>query len=164
MRTPSNASRASVSGVIRFAIAAIYIVPLVWLILNSLKLPGIMPPTPSLWPDPISWSNYTQVFSLYAIGQQFLNSLFVVAIAVPLTLLAASWAGFAMAMLPARARRRLVTLTVVLMVIPLPALWLPRFVIFTWVGLNDNLLALILPALMGSSPFFVLLFHWTFRR
>src|SRR5262249_54438341 len=41
---------------------------------------------------------------------------------------------------------------------------LPRFALFTAVGLNDSLLALILPALMGTRPFFVLLFYWTFRR
>jgi multiple sugar transport system permease protein len=43
-------------------------------------------------------------------------------------------------------------------------LWLTRYVIFQWVGLIDSFAALIAPAIMGSSPLFVLLFYWTFRR
>jgi multiple sugar transport system permease protein len=35
---------------------------------------------------------------------------------------------------------------------------------FSSVGLIDSLFVLIVPALMGTSPFFVLVFYWTFRR
>lgn len=146
-------------------LVAVFLLPLAWLIASSLQRPGVVPPdTLSLWPYPVSWSNYARVFQDYPIGGALINSLLIVCIAVPLTLLTASWAGFAMAGLPPRTRRRLVTLTVMLMIIPIPVLWLPRFIMYTWVGLNDNLLTLLLPALMGSSPFFVLLFYWTFRR
>ena len=44
------------------------------------------------------------------------------------------------------------------------ALWLTRFLLFNWVGLTDTLLALVVPALAGSSPLFVLIYYWTFRR
>ena len=59
---------------------------------------------------------------------------------------------------------RLVVLSVALLLVPVTALWLTRFLLFRWVGLVDTLLALVVPALMGSSPLFVLLFYWTFRR
>jgi multiple sugar transport system permease protein len=48
--------------------------------------------------------------------------------------------------------------------IPLTALLVPRFVIFRHLGLIDTYAPLIAPALMGTSPFYVLLFYWAFKR
>src|SRR5579859_801194 len=147
------------------ALAFLFCLPLLWLMVSSLREPG-QQPSASLqgWPNPPSWSNYVSIFQQFPIGQPLLNSILVVVFAVPATLITTSWAGLAMAHLSPRPRRALVMLTVLLMIIPLPALWLPRFVLYTAVGLNDSLLSLILPALMGTSPFFVLLFYWTFHR
>lgn len=69
-----------------------------------------------------------------------------------------------MAQLGPLARRRLVVFSVGLLMVPLTALWLARFVLFARLGWTDSYLALLAPALMGSSPFFVLLFYWAFRR
>ncbi len=55
-------------------------------------------------------------------------------------------------------------LSIGLLMVPLTALWLARFVMFARLGWTDSYLALLSPALMGSSPFFVLLFYWAFRR
>jgi multiple sugar transport system permease protein len=87
-----------------------------------------------------------------------------VALAIPLTLVTASWAGFAAALLPPRWRHPLVMSAVLLMMVPVTALWLTRFLVFTQLMWIDTLWALVAPALLGSSPFFVLLFYWTFRR
>ena len=51
-----------------------------------------------------------------------------------------------------------------LLLIPFSALWLTRFVLFSSIGLINSHAALIAPALAGTSPLFVLLFYWTFRR
>jgi multiple sugar transport system permease protein len=93
-----------------------------------------------------------------------LNSLFVAAVAVPLTLVVASWAGFAMAQQRERTRKRLMIFSLTILLIPLTTLWLTRFILFKWLGLINTPFALIVPALAGSSPLFVLLFYWTFRR
>ncbi len=47
---------------------------------------------------------------------------------------------------------------------PVTALWLTRFLLFKELMLIDTLWVLVVPALMGTNPFFVLLFYWTFRR
>jgi multiple sugar transport system permease protein len=147
------------------AAAALFVLPLVWVLTASLRQPGLPPPRTIEWlPDPLTWSNYTRIFELAPLGHYLLNSLAIVALAVPLTLLTASWAGFGLAQLDARARRRLITLSVVLLMVPVTALWLTRFALFKALWLVDSRAALIAPAVMGSSPFFVLLFYWTFRR
>jgi multiple sugar transport system permease protein len=69
-----------------------------------------------------------------------------------------------MALFDRRTRHRLLLLSCGLLFIPTTALWLTRFSLLTWLGLGNTHLALIAPAFAGSSPFFVLLFYWAFRR
>jgi multiple sugar transport system permease protein len=83
---------------------------------------------------------------------------------VPLTIVFASWAGFAMARLPRRAAGWLVAVSLVALMVPVTALLVPRFAIFSWLGLTDTYVPLVAPALIGTSPFYVLLFYWGFRR
>ena len=48
--------------------------------------------------------------------------------------------------------------------VPLTAVWLTRFLVLRELGLSDTTWALLAPVWMGSSPFFVLIFYWSFRR
>lgn len=132
----------------------------------------------SLWPDnqPLSviWlapqafaptlQNYGTAATLVPLGRFLFNSLRVVFLAVPATLLVASLAAFAMIQLPGRVRDLLVWLSLAALLIPPTILWLARFPIFKILGLVDTPWALVAPALLGGSPFFVLLFFWSFRR
>jgi multiple sugar transport system permease protein len=145
--------------------ALLFVLPLVWAVSTSLRPTGLPPPRQLEWlPRPLAWSNYVEIFRVAPLGRYLGNSLLVAAVAVPLTLLVASWAGFALAQLPSPLRERLVGLTVVLLLAPIGALWLVRFLLFSALGLIDTLVPLVAPALMGGSPLFVLLYYWTFRR
>ena len=146
-------------------LAACFLLPLLWMISASLREPGLPPPRTVEWlPGSPSPENYGTVFELLPFGRYLLNSLAVVALAVPLTIITASAGGFAMALLERRSRSVLAVLSVALLLVPVTALWLTRFLLFSWAGLTDSLLALVVPALAGSSPLFVLLYYWTFRR
>ena len=132
---------------------------------GSLRKAGLPPPrTPELIPTEPTLENYSRAFELVDLARYTLNSAVVVAIAVPLTLLFASWAGFAMARLPRRAAGWLIALSLVSLMVPITALLVPRFAIFSWLGLTNTYVPLIAPALIGTSPFYVLLFYWAFRR
>ena len=145
--------------------AVLFVLPLYWAWGASLRQPGLPPPrTVEWWPAAPAWSNYLEIFRLVPMARYLLNSLLVVAVAVPLTLLVASLAGFGLSQLPAALRRRLFTVTVLLLMVPGMAVWLLRFRILQWLGLIDTLWALIVPALAGGSPLFVLLFFWAYRR
>lgn len=146
-------------------VAAIFLLPLLLLISASLRSPAL----PSLkvfelWPTAPTLANYERLFDILPLGRYALNSLIVVALAVPITLLTASLAGFAMAQLPTRPRNLLAGLSVAALLVPVMALWLTRFLIYKWIGVLGSLSALILPALLGSSPFYVLMLFWAFRR
>jgi multiple sugar transport system permease protein len=146
-------------------IAVGFVLPLVFMVTGSLRKAGLPPPrTPELVPSPIAFDNYARAFELVNLPRYTLNSLVVVAFAVPLTILFASWAGFAMSRLPARAAGILVAVSLIALMVPVTALLVSRFAIFRTVGLTNTYVPLIAPALMGTSPFYVLLFYWSFRR
>jgi len=145
--------------------ALLFVAPLVWVLTNSLRPVGLPPPRTLEWfPQPIAWANYAEIFRIIPLGRQIGNSLLVSTIGAVITLITASWAGFALAQLPNRVRQPLVGLAIVLMMIPSTVVWLPRYVMFTAVGLIDSYAALVVPALMGTKSLYALMFYWTFRR
>jgi multiple sugar transport system permease protein len=146
-------------------LAVIFVVPLYWLMTASLRTLGAPLPRTLEWlPSPLMWSNYQKIFEIAPLGRQIGNSLWVSLAAIPITVLAASWAGFAIVQLPDRLRKSLVILAILLLMTPNTALWLPRYVLFSWAGLLDHLAALVAPAIMGTKSLYVLLYFWTFRR
>jgi multiple sugar transport system permease protein len=147
------------------AISIAFLLPLVFMVTGSLRRPGLPPPrAPELVPRDPSLEAYRQAFDLVDLGRYALNSLLVAALVVPLSVLVASWAGFAMSRLPERHARGLVAASLVALMVPLTALLVPRFALFRALGLTDSYWPLVAPALLGFSPFYVLLFYWSFRR
>lgn len=143
----------------------VFLLPLVFMILASLRRPGLPPPDGfELWPEGASLDTYRFVPLFIEIWRQLANSLIVVAIAVPISVGIASMAGFAIAASQGRTQRALVVLTALAMMVPLSAVWIPRFVIFQKIGLTDSLVSLTVPALMGTAPFYVLIFALAYAR
>ncbi len=146
-------------------VSVVFLLPLAYMVSGSLRDPGQPPPrTPELVPAEPTVTSYERAVALVDLGRYALNSALVVALVVPLTLLVASWAGFAMARLPQRARALLVGMSLVSLMVPITALLVPRFALFSWLGLTNTYVPLVATALIGTSPFYVLLFYWAFRR
>jgi multiple sugar transport system permease protein len=146
-------------------VALLFLFPLVLMVTGSLRKPGLPPPRgPELLPDPVTVAGYERAFELVDLGRYAANSLLVAAIAVPLAVLVASWAGFAISQLPPRLSRALLVLSFVALMVPTTALLVPRFAIFKTLGLVDTYVPLVAPALLGMSPFYVVLYWWSFHR
>lgn len=162
MRTPGR-RRLHAFGAI--ALAVIFLTPLVFMVLGSMRAPGLPPPDGfEVVPEGAGWSNYRSVFAFVPLARYLVNSLLIVAVAVPITVLIASWAGFAIAASSAKARRRLVIASVIALMVPTSALWVPRFAGFRWLGMIDTYWPLVAPALMATTPFYVLLFALAYSR
>ena len=58
----------------------------------------------------------------------------------------------------------LIVVSIVALMVPATALWVPRFLMFKWAGLLDSFWPLVAPALMATSPFYVLLFALAYSR
>ena len=77
-----------------FLVAAIFVLPLWFLVAGSLREPGTVPPrTPELLPSPVSTQAYADAFDLVDLARYLLNSLVVATLTVPLAVLVASWAA-----------------------------------------------------------------------
>jgi len=146
-------------------VTVLFLLPLFWALVNALRGVGAPPPnTVEWWPAEAHWENFGQVFELLPFSRYLANSVLVVGLAIPITLVTASLAGFSIAQLPNRTQRYLLFFCVVVMMIPAASVWLARFQLLRWLGLLDTLWALIIPAFAASNPLFVLLFYWNFRR
>lgn len=157
-------SRLSWRFVVRVLVTAVFLLPLIWMITASLHPVGRpLPQTLSFSLD-LTLANFSRVWRLVPLGRFTLNSLLVVILAVPLTLVTSSWAGFSMAQLPKASQRRWIVLSLAVLMVPGIALWATRFLIYSKLGWYNTIWALIAPAFMGSSPFFVLMFYRAFRR
>jgi multiple sugar transport system permease protein len=147
------------------AVCALFLGPIVALVMGSLRAPGLPPPDGlELMPDPWSPENYRTVFLFLPLWPYIANSLLVVAIAVPVTVVVASWAAFAVVTASPRVRRAVVVASAVALMVPLSALWVPRFALYRTAGVTDTLVPLVAPALMATTPFYVLLFALVYRR
>src|ERR687894_1199257 len=83
-----------------------FLLPLAVLVLGALQPAGGTAPTGwDLIPVPPTLDSVSAAFALEPLAGQAVNSLVVVAVAVPLSVLCASWAGFATSQLSPRGRR-----------------------------------------------------------
>ncbi|MEJ7726521.1 MAG: carbohydrate ABC transporter permease, partial [Actinomycetes bacterium] len=138
--------------------------PLVLRIVGSLHPPGLPPPPAlDLVPDGISGEAYSRAVELGGLVRATANSTLVALVAVPLSVLVASLAGFALVQLPRRVTTVVVLGSLVALTVPITALLVPRFTIFSTLGLTDTLLPLVAPALIGTSPLYVLVYVLAFR-
>ena len=141
------------------------LLPLVWMTATAFHAPATPLPTSlRLVPDNPTVANFGRIFTIIPLLRFTINSLIVVALAVPLTLLTGSWAGFGMAQLPERSQRRWVIISLIVLIIPGIALWSTRFLLWQMVGLDRHVLGDYRTSLDGYDAVFVLMFYRAFRR
>ncbi len=146
-------------------LAGLFVSPLVLMFLGSLRLPGLPPPDGlEIVPEIVRWANYQSAFQIVELATHIRNSTLVVLVAVPITVLVGSWAGFAIVTATPKVRRRLLLVSIAALTIPTGVLLIPRFVLFRWVGVIDTLWSLSASSLMATTPFFVLIFALVYSR
>jgi multiple sugar transport system permease protein len=149
----------------RLLVAVIFLLPILWMVAAALHPLGVpLAQKLTLFSGVPTLKNFARIWELVPIGRYALNSLLVVALAVPITLVSSSWAGFSMARLPLASQRRWIVISLAVLMVPGIALWSTRFFIYKELGWLDSIWALIAPAWMGTSPFYVLMFYRAFRR
>jgi multiple sugar transport system permease protein len=148
-----------------FFAAALFVMPVVLIVLSSLKpdaeilrFQGIMPQTWTL-------ENYAEVFakaSEVPVGLWLFNSFFVSTCITILTLTVASLCAFALARLNLPRGKGAVALIVATMMVPGQILLVPVYLILNWLGWLDSPRSLIIPA--GAGAFGVFLLYQFFKN
>ena len=141
--------------------ALIFALPLLWLLVSSFMTNAQInrfPPT--IIPDSLHLDGYRYVFRTGAFPHWFLNSTIVAVTCVISNLVFCSFAGYAFARMRFRGSRLLLALMLATLVIPFQLTMIPTFLLMKYLGLIDNLGALILPSLV--TPFGVFLLRQFF--
>ncbi|MEN8821039.1 MAG: hypothetical protein ABF271_08030 [Abyssibacter sp.] len=138
-------------------LALAFAAPVLLLAVASLQPPGSAPVPGALWPESPSLAAYAAAFDLVPMARGLLNSLLVLLLYVPLSVVVASLAGLGLRRLTPRGQLWALLMLVGAASIPYAAIWLPRFLLFQWLGLSGSWAPLWAPALMGGHPLLVLL-------
>ncbi|CAN5582538.1 N/A [soil metagenome] len=151
----------SVGAVIRGTLlvtgALVMVAPIVWAGLSSMKTRNeLAERTPSLLPDRLSLSNYTDALDRFDFVRYFTNSVIVTVAATLLTLTINSMAAFALAKYNFRGRNALFLLTLATIMIPLQVILLPVYRVVSDLGLTNSLLGLIIPPAATPTGVFLL--------
>lgn len=146
------------------AIAAAFLLPLLWAFCASLKpLDQVYTFPPKFWPDRPIWSNYPASLQKLPFLRFIANSCLITIAAVTGTVLTSSMAGYSFARLRWRGRDFWFIVLLATMMLPGQVLLIPHFLQFKWLGWVNTYKPLIVPSWLGGGAFFVFLFRQFFR-
>ncbi len=138
----------------------LWFVPLLWVILTSLKPTGEILTNPPQWiPTEISFEHYEKVLEK-PIGQWTINSLYISIVSTFLTIVLGAAAGYAFARLRFFGRNFLFWLVLASFMMPFEVMLIPLYRMMGDFGLVGNRWSIILPSVAG--PFSVYLFRQFF--
>jgi len=129
--------------------------PFLWLLRSSLMdQTQIFATPPKLFPDPFVWDNFSGAFTAAPFGNYFLNTLQIILVAVPGTLLSCSAAAFAFSRLKWKGRNTVFALLMTSMMLPYAVTLIPTFIAWQQLGFVDTYIPLTIPAWFGAGGAF----------
>lgn len=138
-------------------VAAVFILPLYWMLSTALKGADQMFEIPPAWiPNPIETDNFPEVFREVPFARFLLNTIFLVIMNVIGEVIAVSLIAYGFARLRFPGRSTLFLIMLSTLMIPYHVTLIPRFILFAKLGWINTYLPLILPAFTGS-PFLIFL-------
>src|SRR5262245_7202451 len=142
--------------------SVVFILPFMWMVATSLKQSqDVFTYPPSFLPSSFEWRNYISGWTILPFNRFLFNSLIVTCANVVGNLISCSLVAYGFARLRARGRDLLFLLLLATLMIPREVTIVPRFLLFSRVGLVNTLWPLILPAWFGY-PFFIFLLRQFF--
>jgi multiple sugar transport system permease protein len=145
-------------------VAIPFLWPMLWMIISAFKSSSDIFTQPFAvdW-NRLSSDNFVQVFRDYPFARQYLNSLYILALVVPITAMLAAMAGYAFARLPFVGREVLFVMTLGAMMIPSELTAIPQFILFKNLGVtNSHLPVILLQIFSGTGAMAVFLMRQHF--
>lgn len=149
---------------VALALAALYLFPLYWMYITSIKSGSEMFATPpAFWPEKANWQIYPEVWNSRGMGRYMYNSLVIATGTMALTALTGTGCAYVLARFRNRWIDVALFLVLMLQVLPASLMITPIFVGFNQFGLLDTpRFAVILATTAKTMPFFVILVRATF--
>lgn len=130
--------------VLLLLLLALAVLPLIWLLISSLRTNLELQTSPFGWPEKLQWVNYSKALSMASLPRLLFNSILVASSTVILNSLVTSMGAFILAREQFRARDVLYTILTAGVLVPVISFMVPYFSLITRSGLYNTLLALIL--------------------
>ncbi|MBE1440610.1 raffinose/stachyose/melibiose transport system permease protein [Paenibacillus sp. OAS669] len=150
------------------AVAVIQIVPLLWLMLFSLKNnEEIFNLAPFAFPERLRWENYEKVWTQGHISAYFFNSVWMTVVSVAVTVLLASLVTFALTRMKWKLQSLVLGIFMVGLMIPVHSTLIPLFSLFTQTHLTNHPLSIILTYIAFNLPITIMImlgFYYTLPR
>jgi ABC-type glycerol-3-phosphate transport system permease component len=108
-----------------------------------------------LWPDRLTFGNFTDLFQRFPLGAWFTNSVLVAGITTVLSVTVNLLTGYALAKVRFAGRSALFLLVLSTMMIPTQAIMIPQFRMVTSLGLYGTFWAVILPSASTALGIFL---------
>ena len=140
-------------------IAVLFVVPLVWMVLSSLKTAPEVFARPFHWlPARVQWQNYATVWmnEEASMLRAFANTLYIALFSIIGQMFISSLAAYSFAKINFKGKQIVFMLFLSSMMVPSQLTIIPRFMLFKTIGLYNNLWAIILPAFFGATSIFML--------
>lgn len=147
-----------------FVMVLIYILPLLWTFITSLKTNAEIFSNPFGLPTSIAFDNYVVAWSAGHLGTATLNSVFVCVVTLVLSMLLGAMVSFAIGIMRWKASNVVMTYFMLGMMIPVHCVLIPLFTTFAKIGLADETVGLILPYLAFSLPTTIFIMTGFFRN
>ena len=145
------------------AVAAILLLPFVWMVTTSLKgAEEVFAIPPSFIPRAWRWENYADVFDRIPFFLYLRNTTFITLMTMIGTVLSSSMVAYAFACLRWPGRDRAFVFVLATMMIPLHVIMVPMFVIFKELHWLNTYKPLIVPAFLGGGAFNIFLLRQFF--
>lgn len=141
----------------------VIMVPFVWMISTSLKIPSQVFTWPIEWiPNPIKFSNYVEALTTRPFALYYGNTFLITGLSVIGQVLSSSIVGYSLARLRWRGSNVVFALIMSTLMLPEIVRMIPTFVIFSKIGWVNTFIPLILPNFFAGA-FNVFLFRQFFR-
>jgi multiple sugar transport system permease protein len=143
-------------------VAALFLLPLLWMISSSLKPNYQILETPPRWiPDPVQWSNYPEALTYVPFGRYALNTFYIAVVVILGHVLSCTLVAYAFARLRAPGKNLLFLVLLATMMLPYPVTMIPIYIGFKNLGWVNSFLPLMVPAFFGN-PFYIFLLRQFF--
>lgn len=133
-------------------LAVIYIAPLLWVVITSLKDDSTLMLSPWAMPDKLMFENYTFAWTAGNLGRATLNSFIVCTITLVLSMLFGAMAAYAIAILRWKLAKLTLTYFLIGMMVPVHCVLIPLFIQFSKLKMSNSLIGIIIPYITFSLP------------
>ena len=136
----------------------VFAFPLFWTVSASLQTwQELRSYIPHLLPDDPQWSNYPQVFALVPFARWMLNSLVIICINIPGTIITSTLTAYAFARFNFAGKNVWFVLMLSTMMIPAIVTFIPQYLLFFNLRLVDTYVPLTIGTWLGGSAFMIFL-------